>query len=51
LTDIRAVRDDADLRHPEFEGEYVISHEWIYLILSDGQVSVLGDTRKQLNLG
>lgn len=30
LTDIRGVRDDADLSHADYEGEYVISIDWIY---------------------
>ncbi len=44
LTDIRAVRNDPDLRHPEFEGEFVISSEWVYLILKDGDVFPINKT-------
>jgi hypothetical protein len=50
LTDIRAVRDDPDLRHPEYEGEYVIASEATYHILPDGRVEHRGDTRSLLIL-
>lgn len=45
LTDIRAVRNDPDLGHPEYEGEFVISSEWIYRIQRNGQVKAVGETR------
>ena len=45
LTDIRAVRNDPDLGHPEYEGEFVISSEWIYRIQRNGQVEAVGETR------
>jgi hypothetical protein len=45
LTDIRAVRDDADLSHPNYEGEYVIASEWIYLIQKNGRVGSVGETK------
>lgn len=48
LTDIRAVRSDPDLRHPEFEGEYVISSEIVYRILPSGIVEELGPTLELL---
>ena len=50
LTDIRAVRDDPDLRHSGYEGEYVISSTVLYRVLTDGSVEQLGDTRKWLNI-
>jgi hypothetical protein len=43
LTDIRAVRDDPDLSHPEYEGEYVISSDWIYRIQRNGRVQLFGE--------
>jgi hypothetical protein len=48
LTDIRAVRDDPDLHHPGYDGEYVISHERLYRIRPDGQVDDLGDRSSAL---
>jgi hypothetical protein len=42
-TDIRAVRDDADLKGPFYLGELVISKETLYLIDPTGQVGVVGD--------
>jgi len=42
LTDIRAVRDDPDLRHAEYEGELVISAETVYQICPDGTVETVG---------
>jgi hypothetical protein len=45
LTDIRAVRGDPDLRHPEYEGEYVISRETVYRVRPDGNVEAVGETR------
>jgi hypothetical protein len=42
LTDIRAVRDDFDLKGEFYLGEFVISEENIYLIESSGLVSVIG---------
>lgn len=50
LTDIRAVRNDPDLKHAEFEGEYIISAELVYRILSDGRVKVIGETRAVLRI-
>lgn len=43
-TDRRAVRDDADLKGPEYLGEIVISAEWLYLIKPSGKVEVVGRT-------
>jgi hypothetical protein len=51
LTDIRAVRDDPELQHAEYEGEYVISHVTIYHIRPDGTVESLGETVRKLDLG
>lgn len=48
LTDIRAVRDDPDLGHTEYEGEYVIAREAVYRILRDGRVEHLGDSQTLL---
>ena len=42
LTDIRAVRDDPDLKHPEYEGEFVISMEEVWFIDPDGVAGALG---------
>jgi hypothetical protein len=50
LTDVRAVRGDPDLRHPEYEGEYVISQETLYHVRPNGTVAPLGPTRERLNL-
>ena len=47
-TDIRAVRDDADLQHSYYEGELVIAREATYPIHSDGQVLLLGRTMEVL---
>ena len=44
LTDIRAVRDDPDLAHAEYEGEYVLSQRLIYRILRSGRVEIVGET-------
>jgi hypothetical protein len=49
LTDIRAVRDDPDLSHPEYEGEFVIADEHIYLVSRYGEVTVVGLRRSILN--
>jgi hypothetical protein len=45
LTDIRAVRDDPDLSHHDYEGEYVIASEWIYRIHKNGKVEFVGQTK------
>lgn len=50
LTDIRAVRDDPDLSHSGYEGEYVISRRLIFRILRSGDVLVLGETQRLLEL-
>jgi hypothetical protein len=50
-TDIRGVTDDPDLRHAEYEGEYVISQDTLYRIWPDGSVESLGDTASLLTLG
>ena len=46
LTDVRAVRDDFDLKGEYYLGEFVISEENIYLIEPSGQVSVVGKTEE-----
>ncbi len=43
-TDIRAVRLDPDLRHAEYEGEYVIATALVYHLAPDGVVRELGGT-------
>ncbi len=43
-TDKRAIRDDPDLKGPAYEGEFVISEEWIYRVLPSGRVVVSGRT-------
>ncbi len=50
LTDIRAVRDDPDLDHPDYEGEYVITLEWIYRIRKNGQVERIVQTKAALKI-
>ena len=47
-TDIRAVRDDPDLGHPEYEGEFVIATELIYMISRAGAVIMIGRTNGTL---
>lgn len=44
VTDVRAVREDPDLAHPEYEGEYVVAKELTYLIRRNGQVETVGRT-------
>jgi hypothetical protein len=44
LTDIRAVRDDPDLKGGLYLGEFVVSQENVYLIEPSGQVGVIGKT-------
>lgn len=48
-TDRRAVQDDPDLKGPEYEGEFVISQQTIYLISPTGQVSEVGSTTEVLS--
>ena len=50
LTDIRAVRDDPDLSHPAYEGEYVVASELIYRIRKNGQVEAVGETKATLKI-
>ncbi len=45
LTDIRAVRDDFDLKGEFYLGEFVISEENVYLIEPSGQVSIIGQRK------
>lgn len=45
LTDIRAVRDDFDLKGEFYVGEFVISEENIYLIESSGEFRIIGQTK------
>lgn len=48
LTDIRAVRDDPNLRHTEYEGEYVIGRDGVYRIARSGRVEHLGNPAELL---
>ena len=50
-SDVRGVTEDPDLRHREYEGEFVISRETLYLIASDGRVHPLGNTTSLLAAG
>ncbi|MDQ3813065.1 MAG: DUF4329 domain-containing protein [Armatimonadota bacterium] len=47
-TDKRAVRDDPDLKGIFYEGELVIAHETIYLVMPDGHVREVGNRRAVL---
>jgi hypothetical protein len=42
-TDKRAVRDDSDLKGPEYVGEFVITQAVIYLVTPTGQVREMDD--------
>ncbi|CAN5453924.1 hypothetical protein BH20ACI1_BH20ACI1_28140 [soil metagenome] len=44
LTDIRAVRDDPDLKGENYMGEFVVSKDVIYLINPFGEVVGIGKT-------
>jgi hypothetical protein len=46
LTDIRAVRDDFDLKGEFYLGEFVVSEENIYLIEPSGEFHIFGQTRE-----
>jgi hypothetical protein len=48
LTDIRAIRDDQELQYAQYEGEYVISNDFVYLIRRDGTVETVGATLQLL---
>ena len=47
-TDKRAVRDDPDLKGPEYLGEFVLANETIYLISPAGQVREIGNRQALL---
>ncbi len=47
-TDLRAVRDDSELKGSEYAGELVISAEIVYLISPAGRVREVGATDKIL---
>ena len=51
VTDIRAVRDDSQLKGPFYAGEFVISRDTIYLIEPTGHATELGATRDTLAIG
>jgi hypothetical protein len=42
VTDRRAVRDDPNLKGPEYIGEYVLADETIYFIAPNGEVHAIG---------
>lgn len=46
LTDVRAVRDDSDLKGEFYLGEFVISEENVYLIEPSGLFSVMIRTKE-----
>lgn len=46
-TDKRAVRNDPDLKGERYEGEFIISHEKVYLISPNGQMNEVG-TREEI---
>lgn len=46
LTDIRAVRDDFDLKGEFYFGEFVISDEHIYLVEPSGEFRIIGRTEE-----
>jgi hypothetical protein len=48
-TDVLAVRDDADLKSANYEGEYVIAAALVYFIRKDGAVETVGSTATLLN--
>ena len=48
LTDIRAVRDDFNLKGEFYLGEFVVSQENVYLIEPLGQTNVIGKTTEIL---
>lgn len=50
-TDKRAVRDDPALKGRLYEGEFVISASYIYLILPTGQVVQLASSKNDLETG
>lgn len=45
-TDKRAIREDPDLKGPAYAGEFVISHQIIYLVSLDGSVLEVEETKK-----
>ena len=47
-TDKRAVRDDADLKLPEYVGEFVVADGLIYLVTPGGLVRELGERAELL---
>jgi proteasome lid subunit RPN8/RPN11 len=50
LTDIRAVRNDPDLKHQGYEGEYVIATDNVYVIRTDGKVELIGSSKAVLGI-
>ena len=48
LTDLRAVRDDFDLKGEFYLGEFVISEQNIYLIEPSGEFHIFAQTREFL---
>lgn len=50
LTDIRAVRDDPDLAHLDYEGEFVIAAKSVYCIRRSGEVDTIGEMAETLKV-
>ena len=48
-TDIRAVRDDLDLKGPDYVGEFVVAERAVFLITPDGLVRELGNPADHLS--
>lgn len=48
-TDKRAVRDDADLKSPEYVGEFVVTDGLIYLVTPGGSIRELGERTELLD--
>jgi hypothetical protein len=47
-TDKRALRDDADLKGPLYQGELVMARSTVYLVTTRGTVLELGEAQKLL---
>jgi len=46
LTDVRAVREDFDLKGGIYLGEFIISEENVYLIEPSGEFGIIGNTNE-----
>ena len=47
-TDKQGIKNDEDLKGQYYEGEFVISHELIYLVTPNGMVREIGETEEIL---